>query len=254
MNNPPSIVFRLVLILVAASQLGCQRFGGKFFRDTVAVREESAPVPLPQKAPKTVYVSDFSLELQDFHGDQGIGGVLPGGLPRTPSPLSESRLPHPLSTTDPAGKSSEIVQTMAAALVSGLREKGIPAERLPPGELPRDGWMILGRFTDVDEGNRIKRSALGFSQGASQMEVNVGITDLSGPNPTLPFAVFGTFKEPGKKPGAAMTMNPYAAAARFVMERNASEKDTRKTADQIVAELLKYRDQVQGRVETSAGP
>ena len=41
-------------------------------------------------------------------------------------------------------------------------------------------------------------------------------------------------------PGAVVTMNPYVAAAKFVMEKNASEKDVKKTAAQIAEEIVKY--------------
>jgi hypothetical protein len=34
-------------------------------------------------------------------------------------------------------------------------------------------------------------------------------------------------------------MNPYVAAAKFVLEKNATDKDIQKTAEQIVNEILK---------------
>jgi len=36
-------------------------------------------------------------------------------------------------------------------------------------------------------------------------------------------------------------MNPYVAAARFVMEKNATQKDVKNTAQEIVVEILKYK-------------
>jgi hypothetical protein len=36
-------------------------------------------------------------------------------------------------------------------------------------------------------------------------------------------------------------MNPYVAAAKFVLEKNASSRDVKNTAKQIVAEILKYK-------------
>jgi hypothetical protein len=39
--------------------------------------------------------------------------------------------------------------------------------------------------------------------------------------------------------GAVITLNPYLAAAKFVMEKNAPEKTVKKTASQISAEVVK---------------
>jgi hypothetical protein len=51
-------------------------------------------------------------------------------------------------------------------------------------------------------------------------------------------------EDPSKLPGAVVTMNPYVAAAKFVMEKNASERDIQKTADQIVGEMLSYQEKI----------
>ena len=45
-------------------------------------------------------------------------------------------------------------------------------------------------------------------------------------------------------PGAVVTMNPYVAAAKFVLQKNATERDIRRTAEQIVEEILKYGQQI----------
>jgi hypothetical protein len=41
-------------------------------------------------------------------------------------------------------------------------------------------------------------------------------------------------------PGAVVSLNPYAAAAKFVLERNASQKDVRRTASEIAWEIVKF--------------
>jgi len=43
-----------------------------------------------------------------------------------------------------------------------------------------------------------------------------------------------------KKPGAAITMNPYVAAVKFAMEKNAPEKTVKKTASQISEEVANH--------------
>ncbi len=132
---------------------------------------------------------------------------------------------------------------MSESLIKSLRAKGLDAQRQPSGpqtELPHNGWLMQGIFTEVDQGNRIKRAVIGFGRGATKMGVQVGVSNLAGSQPRTPFIIFGTFKAPKKTPGAAVTINPYVAAAKFVMEKNATEKDIEKTAEQIVDEILKY--------------
>ena len=41
----------------------------------------------------------------------------------------------------------------------------------------------------------------------------------------------------GKKIGAVITMNPYVAAAKFVMEKNAPDKTVKKTASEVAKEI-----------------
>lgn len=201
----------------------------------------------PRNAPRTVYVADFALDTANLKGDQGVRGVLPAGA--TNQGLLGGigqRLPHPLASGDPQQQSRAIVDTMAESLVSALGDRSIPARRIDPESvsLPIDGWLLQGVFTEVDEGNRIKRAVIGFGQGATQMNVQVGISDLTSTEPRKAFIVFGTVKDPGKMPGAIVTMNPYVAAAKFVMEKNATGRDIRNTADQIVSEVLKYEDTI----------
>jgi hypothetical protein len=133
---------------------------------------------------------------------------------------------------------------MSQSLIRNLRNKGFTAQRLsgPQATLPRDGWLLQGIFTEVDEGNRIKRAVIGFGRGATSMNVQVGVSNLASAQRQTPFILFGTVKDPKKVPGAAATMNPYVAAARFVMEKNATEKDIEKTAEQIVDEILKHTE------------
>jgi len=204
----------------------------------VAIQNEQLKAPWPAARPSIVYVSDFALDAAHFKEEQGIGDRLPGQrLKRLGQQLT-----HPLESTDPEQQVGKIVAAMSQNLIESLRDKGYRAERLPnpnAAVLPRDGWLLQGMFTEVDEGNRLKRATIGFGQGATQMDVQVSVSDLAGAYPKEPFIVFGTVKDPKKMPGAVVSMNPYVAAAKFVMEKNATEKDIKKTAEQIVAEMLK---------------
>jgi hypothetical protein len=49
-----------------------------------------------------------------------------------------------------------------------------------------------------------------------------------------------TSENSGKHLGAVITMNPYVAAAKFVIEKNAPEKTVKKTASDISKEVVRH--------------
>ena len=236
----------ICLLLFAAMASGCQMRASHKPVGGVELNQEQLKTSLPKHLPKVVYVADFDLDSANFSGDQGVRGALPNRLQQRFEGLGQS-LPTPLATgDDPTQAVRQIVDEMADSITKGLKAKGVPAERLDPvrDPLPTEGWMVSGVFNEVDEGNRLKRAVMGFGKGATQMEVQVGISDLQSEIPRAPFAIFGTLKDPSKLPGAGVTKNPYVAAAKFVMEKNATARDIQNTAGEIVDELLKFRDEV----------
>ena len=254
--NTRTLPLLLILSLSIATS-GCQRLeksGGTAIRGGMQVSNEQLTGTATPGAPRTIYVADFKLDAATIKTDPGIGGVpdqveQSGGLLAR---LSQRRLRQPAISGSPEDKARQIVNVMAEDLVKSLRDKGLAAERIgsPTGSLPKDGWLIQGNFTDVDEGNRLERSAIGFGLGSTQMQIQVGVSDLASPQPTKPFISFGTVKDPSMMPGAAY--NPYALAVKFHMQKKATEEDIQKTADVIVAELAKYRDAFKAEARKNA--
>ncbi len=208
----------------------------------IEVKDEKTKGPLPERAPRTIYVADFGLDAQNYAGDEGARGALPGRLGK--------RLPR-FAKGSPSERARQIVDTMAESLVQRLSAKGLPAQRLrnTAGNLPPEGWLVQGTFTEIDEGNRLKRAGIGFGKGAESMDLQLGISDLASSDPRAAFVVFGTAKEPSRIPGAVVTMNPYVAAAKFVLQKNATERDIQKTAAQIVDEIVKYKNQIKEKTK-----
>lgn len=234
---------------------GCRSGANPYTKELLGgidTREATARGPQPRQAPRTVYVADFALDAENLQGDQGVRGMLPGQVGGGVVGGLGQRLPHPFASGDPAREARQIVDTMARSLVDALTKKGLPARRIDVQgtPLPASGWLLQGMFTEVDEGNRFKRAVIGFGRGASTMEVQVGISDLASTKPTEPFMIFGTVKDPNKLPGAVVTMNPYVAAAKFVMEKNATGRDINNTAEQIVDEILKYEQTIRQEAES----
>lgn len=184
----------------------------------------------PVAPARRVYVQDFTL---DAEASEPHGGLLP-----------RPRIFQQLTGEDPAAHARRVVDEMATALVKDLDAAGLPAERLPPGRaLPADGWLVRGVFTEIDPGKPLRRAVIGFGSGRTDMEVQVGVSDLA-TNPGQSFLLFGTVNDPSRLPGGAVTRNPYVVAAKFVLAKGAPGRDVEHTAKAIAAELVKFRDQV----------
>jgi hypothetical protein len=197
----------------------------------------AAPGPAPG-AP-LVYVTDFELDAANVKQDSNpVESVRPlGGL-----------LPRPFQRhKDPQQQAQQIVTKLADALVNDLRAKGLDARRFPNGTpLPAQGWLVRGVFLSVDEGNSMRRAVVGFGAGASQIELAVAVDNLAAQAPQPLYQVIdseSSHAKPGA--GAAIALNPYVAAAKFVLSR----ADDRKSVDRAAAEVA---DSVAARVK--AGP
>ncbi len=231
-----------LLLLLVLAVMGCTSGAQTQAKNVVlggakiqAEQETGAPA-LP---PRTVYVEDFVLDYQNIQSDEGLRGRL-GVLQLVPRIRPQA---------DPAERARRLVDLLAQSLVTDLAEAGIPAQRLPPGAaVPAEGWLLQGAFVEADEGNRLRRAVIGFGVGGTQMEVVVGVSDLAR-NPVAPFIIFGAVSDPSKLPGAVVTLNPYVAAAKFVLEKSATDRDVKHTSKEIVNELLKYK----GKFEEEAG-
>jgi len=47
-----------------------------------------------------------------------------------------------------------------------------------------------------------------------------------------------------KLPGAVVATNPYVAGAKFVFQKDTTERDIAKTAEQFIQEILKFEQQI----------
>jgi hypothetical protein len=162
---------------------------------------------------KVIDVSDFDLDPANFKQDKG--GITGKGylLPAPPkSCLRRKR-------QGPATAASNLVRLMSENLVADLQKAGFTACRLSPGDpKPADGLVVSGVFTEIDEGNQMRRAFVGFGSGKAQMELYVMVADAS--SGSQPLYEVSTHKSNGKRPGAVIALNPYAGAAGFVEVRN----------------------------------
>lgn len=222
------------LLLSVLPDVSCSGEIMKKLTGEVKVTDRTDESRQPVAAPATIYVQDFELGYETAGPDDG----------EQRRPILGRVLPRLSQRNDPARKAKQLVELLSESLVQGFAARGKDARRCIPGTpLPGDGWLIRGVFTELDQGKRVVRATIGFGAGASDMELYVSVSDLS-VSPAAPFIVFGTEKEPGRMPGAVVTMNPYVAAAKFVLGRNASEKDVEKTASRIVEQIVGYMEKL----------
>jgi hypothetical protein len=190
--------------------------------------------PAPTTRPTMVYVTDFDLEFPP--GNQNPSLMRQGLL---------GRVRERLQGGDPVQKAHAQVDLMAASITDDLIGDGVPAQRLYPGDpKPTSGWLVRGVVTQLDEGNQLRRAMVGFGAGESELQLWVGVTDLAR-NPDAPFYTLDASDASGKMPGAIVKLNPYVAAAKFVMSRHASERDVTRTASAIAKAIAEQAKKVQ---------
>ena len=206
--------------------------------NTAKVTGERDLAPAPAEAPPMIYVADFALDAQNIQQEEGVLSGRPGPL---------GRVSHRLygTSADPASRARQIVDLMANSLVKDLSGASFNARRLPPGApMPSDGWLLQGVFTDVQEGNRLGRAMIGLGEGQTDLQLVVSMDNLS-KGPPKPLYEISTDANSGNKPGAApiIAVNPYAAAARFVVSGQDLNRNVRNTASQIAAEISRRAQQ-----------
>lgn len=240
-NSRSILVLLAALAISAVSPAGCTAGEiTKKITGEVKVRSRTDAARQPSSAPSVIYIQDFDLGYDTTQSSERKG---PPVIGRVMSRVTQRN--------DPRQKAEKLVELMSACLVKGFNERKIDAKRFIAGApLPTCGWLVRGVFTEVDQGKRVVRAAIGFGAGATAMELYVSVSDLM-ENPDAPFIIFGTEKDPNRIPGAVVTMNPYVAAAKFVMEKNASERDVKKTAKEIVGTIVKYMGTLGDKGETA---
>lgn len=206
-------------------------FSARAVAHQVPAPDTTAPSAVPHVFTKdmTIFVRDFDLNAANVQADQGgmASGARPGILGRRRRELN-----------DPSTEARRIVTQMSNELVADLHQAGYKALRLDQADTrPASGMIVQGVFTEFDEGNRLHRALIGFGSGNAKMNLYVTMADLAAPD--KPLYNMQENATSGNKAGAAISLNPYAAAAKFVLDKNAPEKMVKKTASQIASAIVK---------------
>ena len=150
-------------------------------------------------------------------------------------------------------------QNVCLEIVTKLNQKGYNAICQQRGVRPGENVLVVdGEFTDMSEGNRVRRMVIGFGAGASVLDTQVYVDQTlagGGLNHVLSFT---THADSGKMPGAVVTGPAGAAAggatAAATLGANVAAGGVKaytsafgylgdKTAEQIVDAIDKYLSQ-----------
>jgi hypothetical protein len=108
---------------------------------------------------------------------------------------------------------TDTASDLCLKVASGLTAKGYRAICLKRGEPVTDDNVLIvdGEFTDISEGNRLKRMVVGFGKGASTLDTSIHVYQHNNSG-SQQLIDFNTHADSGKMPGAAV-MGPAGLAA-----------------------------------------
>lgn len=237
----------LAACLAVSGCSGARQAGGFLAGEAkVSQRQASADAGPP---PSAIYVAPFTVAPGAVKSPGGLFGaaeqlvderprVLGGGL--LGGGAGGGILARRTAADHPSGE--QVSATLARAIVEGLEAErlGIPAVALPQdASPPASGWLVRGRFDEIDPGNRAQRAVVGFGAGEATVEVTAQLDRLDGGAATT-LLDLGSTSDSGHAPGAAVTLNPYAAAAKFVLGRDATQRDVERIGQSIAQEIARY--------------
>lgn len=183
--------------------------------------------------PQPVAVYDFAFDVVKSSAEEGVQQSRQGPVRRIAGNLRPGETP--------AQNAAQLASLLSSAIVDELAKLDIPATRYSKSSpWPASGLVVRGEFLQLDEGNQLQRAAIGFGAGATEVLAQVEVFDLA-QSRSEPIHVYGTGSGSKPKPGAIVTKNPYALAAKYAMSRNASEKDVRKLGKQIAQDIAKLQ-------------
>lgn len=169
-----------------------------------ALADPYQPQSVPR--PQVILVYDFATNPGDVQLDSGVGSRLTN-LFAGQSGTNQKR----------AEAAADVVNAIGDTLVKQIQSLGLYAQRVPAGTSPPAyGTMAIveGQVLDIDEGNRTRRTIIGFGAGASKVQADAQLSyQVPGQEPQL---LVG-YDDSGKSratPGMAVTMGVGGLAGR----------------------------------------
>lgn len=214
---PTPFLQRCALLLVCVVLSGCASVS--------VTKERVSPSAAPRSSPEVYWVRDFGYRLTENQTAKH-GAEL--------KPFLDAQATF-LTT-----------ETVGALRRSGFRTGGLARGQ----SLPPRGWLIAGNMTWLEAGNRWVRTGIGFGQGATRLDCEVRVYDLSQRDAQgrlrPPFYLFATTGgsgiAPGVVPGVVISgvITPVTVVGGTLKARADLTADTKRTARMISGALQDY--------------
>ncbi len=157
--------------------------------------------PLSITRPTQIAVFPFATSTAEVTLNQGIGARRYRNYSGEDKGAAEAKL------------AQDTAQNICTQVAATLASNGWNAACAPRGT-PVSGSNVLvidGDFTDISEGNRVRRMVIGLGAGASVVDTSVGLYQYNEGSSTQ-LLTFTTHADSGKMPGVGIT-GPAGAAA-----------------------------------------
>ena len=183
--------FGLLMLAVAVSSCAAAK---------VANQTQSTPVTAPSR-PSRIVIYPFAVSPAQVTLNQSIVQRAYRNVSGEDQTASQQQL------------ATDIAANLCKSVASNLTTKGYRAVCLERGTPAADNQALVvdGEFTDISEGNRLRRVVVGFGAGASTLDTKVHVYQRTDSG-TQPLTDFTTHADSGKMPGAAI-MGPAGVAA-----------------------------------------
>ncbi len=222
-------------VLLALAAFGCAG---------AQVTQQSSAAPIMATTPSAVVVYPFAVSASDVSLNSSIFQVAyrnMSGEDQSAQQLDIAR---------------QTAQNICVQVAANLTQKGINTTCLQRGVPPTGNNVLIldGEFTDISEGNRLRRMVIGLGAGASKVDTVVQVIQKTDQG-SSEIIDFSTSADSGYMPGAGITGPAGAAAggaaAAASLGVNLAAGGVKnvtsstgylvgKTADQIVQQVVNY--------------
>jgi hypothetical protein len=224
-----------IYVLLAVATFGCAG---------AQVTQSSSAAPISSVQPSAVVVYPFAASASDVSLNSSIFQVAYRNMADDNQDAQQLQIAH------------QTAQNICVQVASKLTQKGITTTCLQRG-VPSTGNNILivdGEFTNISEGNRLRRMVIGLGAGASKVDTVVQVIQKTDQGSTE-IVDFATSADSGYMPGAGITGPAGAAAggatAAASLGVNLAAGGVKnftsstgylvdKTADQVVQQVINY--------------
>lgn len=165
------------------------------------VTQQSNAVPIVNARPSAVVVYPFAVNSADVSLNSGFFQAAYRNMTDENETEQQATIAH------------QTAQNICISVAAELTQKSITATCLQRGVPPSGSNVLIldGQFTDISEGNRLRRMVIGLGAGQSKLDTVVQVLQKTDQG-TREIIDFATSADSGYMPGAGVT-GPAGAAA-----------------------------------------